>query len=110
LDSQPTLGDVLQRISNVQVNQLSEESLIAAGAKKSATSNRKRISMDLNRAIVGDRTYNFPLFYQDFIEQQRKFHREGVQQGKKLFEKYCEQAATYLKKKKMWDFLEKKKI
>ena len=42
LDAQPTVSDILIRVSSVQFNQSAEDWLIQNGAKKQASINRKR--------------------------------------------------------------------
>ena len=44
LDAQPTVSDILNRVSSVQFNQLAEDRLIQNGAKKQASTNRKHLS------------------------------------------------------------------
>ena len=47
--------------------------------------------------------------FSEFLDQQRVLYNEGIREGKKSFEKYCEAGAFYLKKKKICGiFLEKK--
>ena len=44
LDAQPTVSDILNRVSSVQFNQLAEDRLIQNVAKKQASTNWKRVS------------------------------------------------------------------
>ena len=46
--------------------------------------------------------------FSEFLDQQRDSYNEGIIEGKELFEKYCEAGASYLKKKDLSNFLEKK--
>ena len=45
LDAQPTVSDILNRVSSIQFNQLAEDRPIKNGAKKQASVNRKHISL-----------------------------------------------------------------
>ena len=103
LDAQPTLADMLIRVSNVQFNQLAEDRLIQAGAKKQSSTNRRRLSHSIKNVEVGN--YIYPKKYAEFLEQQRNAHRQGVKEGQKLFESYCVGGANLLKERKQWDFL-----
>ena len=106
LDAQPTVSDILNRVSSVQFNQLAEDRLIQNGAKKQASTNRKRLSH--SEKTVEKETYQYPKLFSEFLDQQRDSYNEGIIEGKELFEKYCEAGASYLKKKDLWNFLEKK--
>ena len=44
VDAQPTVSDILNKISSVQFNQLAGDRLMQNRAKKQANTNRKRIS------------------------------------------------------------------
>ena len=44
LDAQPTVSDILNRVSSVQFNQLAEDRLIQNVAKKQASTNWKHVS------------------------------------------------------------------
>ena len=46
--------------------------------------------------------------FSKFLDQQRDSYSEGIREEKELFEKYCEAAASYLKKNDLRNFLEKK--
>ena len=107
LDAQPTVSDILNRVSSVQFNQLAEDRLIQNEAKKQASTNRKRISH--SGKAVEKKTYQYSKLFSEFLDQQRDSYSEGIREGKELFEKYCEAGTSYLKKKKdLWNFLEKK--
>ena len=104
LDAQPTVGDIINRISNIQFNQSSEDRLIQLGAKKQSSTNRRRISHSIKS--VTSELYSYPSQYTVFLEEQRNSHRGGVKKGMELFEKYCGEAAMYLKEKNVWTFLQ----
>ena len=104
LDAQPTLFDILSRVSSVQFNQLSEDRLIKLGAHKQTSTNRRRLSHSTK--YVQQEEYVYPDSYAEFLEQQRCAYCEGVGKGKELFEKYCGKGADFLKSKKEWNFLE----
>ena len=106
LDAQPTVSDILNRVSIVQFNQLAEDRLIKNGAKKQASTNRKRLSR--SEKTVEKETYQYLKLFSEFLDQQRDSYNEGIIEGKELFEKYCEAGASYLKKKDSWNFLGKK--
>ena len=101
LDAQPTLGDIVYRISDVQSNQIIEDNLFQQGAKKQNSTNRRRLAHA--KKSVADDDYSYPESYSEFLEEQRKAHSTGVKEGKELFEFYCKEGAKYLKKKNEWD-------
>ena len=107
LDAQPTVGDVLSKVSNVQFNQLTEDNLIKRGAKKQSSTNRRRMSHALK--FTQSTSYEYPLHYKDFLDEQRNAYNEGVKEGKVLFETYCQAGAQFLKDKGFWSFLEEQK-
>ena len=102
LDAQPTVSDILSRVSSVQFNQLAED-----GAKKQASTNRKRLSH--SGKAVEKKTYQYPKLFSEFLDKQRDSYNEGIREGKELFEKYCEVGAFYLKKKTCGIFSRKKR-
>ena len=104
LDAQPTTGDILNRVSAVQFSQLAEDRLIEAGAKKQSSTNRKRLSHSKKNVNIAD--YCYPVSYESFLDQQRHAYNEGVMEGKNMFEKYCGEAASFLKSKNQWNFVE----
>ena len=108
LDAQPTVSDILNRVSSVQFNQLAEDRLIQNGAKKQASTNRKRISH--SGKTVEKKTYQYPKLFSEFLDQQRDSYNEGIREGKELFEKYCEAGTSYLKKKICGIFSRKKRV
>ena len=61
LDAQPTVSDILNKISSVQFSQLAKDRLIQNGAKKQASANRKRIS-HCGKAVE-KKTYQYPKLF-----------------------------------------------
>ena len=106
LDAQPAVSDILNRVSSVQFNQLAEDRLIQNGAKKKASTKRIRLS-HYGKAVEKE-TYQYSKLFSEFLDQQRDSYNEGIIEGKELFEKYCDAGASYLKKKDLWNFFEKK--
>ena len=80
LDAQPIVSDILNKISSVQFNQLAEDRLIQNGAKKQATTNRKRISHSGKAAEK--KTQKYPKLFSEFLDQQRVSYNEGIREGK----------------------------
>ena len=105
LDAQPTVSDILNRVSSIQFNQLAEATLIQNGPKKQGRTNRKRISH--SEKAVEKKTYQYPKLFSEILDQQRDSYNEGIRKGKELFEKYCEAGASYFLKKDLRNFLEK---
>ena len=105
LDAQPTVGDIIDRVSSVQSNQLAEDRLLEAGARKQCSTNRRRMSHARKNINLDD--YVYPEKYSVFLQQQRQAYKKGIENGKKLFEVQCVAATSFLKVKGQWDFLEK---
>ena len=105
LDAQPTVSDILNRVSSIQFNQLAEATLIQNGPKKQGRTNRKRISH--SEKAVEKKTYQYPKLFSEILDQQRDSYNEGIRKGKELFEKYCEAGASYFMKIDLRNFLEK---
>ena len=76
LDAQPTVSDILNKISSVQFNQLAEDRLIQNGGKKQASTNRKRISH--SGKAVEKKSYQYPTLFSEFLDQQRVLYNEGI--------------------------------
>ena len=70
------MSDILNRVSSAQFNQLSEDRLIQNGAKKQASTNRKRISH--SGKAVEKKTYQYPKLFSEFLDQQRDTYNEGI--------------------------------
>ena len=96
LDAQPTVAYIINRLSNIQFNQRSEDRLIRLGARRqSSTTNRRRLSH--GKQYVTFRAYCYPNQYSNFLQQQRNAHRDGVQSGMEMFEQYCCDGAILLR-------------
>ena len=80
LDAQPLVSDILNKVSSVPFNQLAEDRLIQNGAKKQASTNRKRISH--SGKTVEKKTYQYPKLLSEFLDQQRDSYNEGIREGK----------------------------
>ena len=70
------MSDILNRVSSAQFNQLSEDRLIQNGAKKQASTNRKRISH--SGKAVEKKTYQYQKLFSEFLDQQRDTYNEGI--------------------------------
>ena len=80
LDAQPTVSDLLNRVSSVQFNQLAKDRLIQNGAKKQASTNRKRLSH--SGKAVEKETYQYPKLFSEFLDQQGDSYNEGIRERK----------------------------
>uniref|UniRef100_A0A7M5TTT6 Uncharacterized protein n=1 Tax=Clytia hemisphaerica TaxID=252671 RepID=A0A7M5TTT6_9CNID len=103
LDAQPTLLDIIHRVSKVQMNHLVEEELIAAGAKKLNSTNRRRLSHKLQSAKVTE--YKYPDTFLEFLNHQRQAYKDGVKMGVELYREYCEDGIQWLENQCGLDFL-----
>ena len=75
LDAQPTLAEIVQKISKVQTNHTAEDNILAAGGKKLSTTNRRRLSQKLKVAENSD--YVYPVSFADFKIQQQGAFQSG---------------------------------
>ena len=99
LDSQPTLGDMLDKSAKVQFNMNAKKRVAAAGIDVKSSSKRKKLAFAFKsheRSMISEPQY--PKTYEAFKEQQRQAHREGVKKGQDLFEKYMPQPCVNLLK------------
>ena len=97
LDSQPTLADMLDKISKVQFNVNAKQRLAQAGANVKQSSNRRQRAYAFQkRASRIQGSYQYPLLYRDFQEEQKQAHFRGVKDGQALFQKYMPAGAVEL--------------
>ncbi|XP_066933436.1 uncharacterized protein [Clytia hemisphaerica] len=105
LDAQPTLSDISSRLSKVQANQFSEDSILARGGKKHQSTNRRRLSHKWKN-VDSNSNYKFPDSYELFRDAQRKAFRSGVRKGIELFKNQCPEGANFVKENGDFGFLQ----
>ena len=105
LDSQPTLADMLDKSSKVQFNINAKQRLAQAGANVKQSSNRRQRAYAFQKhASNAEGSYQYPLLYRDFQEEQKQSHFRGVRDGQGLFEKYMPAGAVeLLKENDCWE-------
>ena len=105
LDSQPTLADMLDKSSKVQFNINAKQRLPQAGANVKQSSNRRQRAYAFQKhASNAEGSYQNPLLYRDFQEEQKEAHFQAVKDGQALFEKYMPAGAVeLLKENDCWE-------
>ena len=93
IPSQP----LLDKSSKVQFNIKAKQRLAQAGANVKQSSNRRQRAYAFQKhASNADGSYQYPLLYCDFQEEQKQAHFRGVRDGQELFEKYMPAGAVEL--------------
>jgi hypothetical protein len=104
LDAQPTYGDIVHRISNVQYNQAAQKRVCLSGGKVTSGANNKKTIWDYTSTTESCSSYCYPSSYTEFVKEQREAHYRGVKRAQELCNKYMPQkVVTLLKQKKCWE-------
>ena len=100
LNSQPTFGDMLNKVSAVQFNQSVEKQLASKGVKIAPSSKRRKENYNFQtHSAKGTKNYTYPSSFEAFRREQQHAHHEGVKEAQALFEKYAPKVAVECLKK-----------
>ena len=79
LDSEPTLADMLDKTSKVQFNINATQRLTQASVHVKHSSNRRQRAYPFQKHVSNaEGSYQYPLLYRDFQEDQKQAHFQGV--------------------------------
>ena len=88
---------MLDKISKVQFNVNAKHRLAQAGANVKQSWNRRQRAYTFQKhASRIEGSYQYPLLYCDFQEEQKQAHFQGVKDGQALFQKYMPAGAVEL--------------
>ena len=93
LDAQPVLSDLVEKLSKVQSNQITEDRLKAKGVSKQNTTSRRRLQDKLAQVILGP--YKYPATYEEFRKSLISAHDEGTKEGIKIYRKFCSEGIAF---------------
>lgn len=82
LDAQPTYGDIVHRISNVQFNQAAQQRICLSGGKVAAQANHKKNLYNYDKEKSKSSAYSYPSSYKEYLEEQREAHVQNKSKKK----------------------------